>query len=291
MPVLGRCGGALTVGSPPEDVSPATLQLARDLSLSDGWLLYLGGTAQSHVDLDDPTHLELEYARRLGHVIDLMAPEGIPLRALHLGGGALSLPRYVAVTRPGSRQCVVDNNEDLVALVVERLPLWPGWQVHLEVADARDVLERVGAGTVELLVCDVFAGSRIPAHLTSREFVAAVRRALVDGGTYAVNIADSAPLAFARSQLATVRSAFSDVCVLVEPTVLEGRRFGNLVVVASSGPLPVDGLARRAAADPFPARVLHGTALDALVGDAAPISDGTAAPSPAPPPGSFGVPG
>ncbi|MDQ3150598.1 MAG: fused MFS/spermidine synthase [Actinomycetota bacterium] len=272
-------------------MSPDTLQLARDLSLADGWLLYLGGTAQSHVDLDDPTHLEFEYARRLGHVVDLMAPEGVPLRALHLGGGALTLPRYLAVTRPGSPQHVVENNEDLVALVVERLPLWPNWPVQVEIADAREALERVPAGTVELLVSDVFAGPRIPAHLTSREFVAAVRRALAGGGTYAANIADSAPLAFARSQLATVRSGFEHVCVLVEPTVLDGRRFGNLVLVASSEPLPVDELARRAAADPFPARVLHGTTLDALVGDAAPIVDETAAPSPLPPPGSFGVPG
>ncbi|MGI9063462.1 MAG: spermidine synthase [Pseudonocardiaceae bacterium] len=272
-------------------MSPDTLQLARDLSLADGWLLYLGGTAQSHVDLDDPTHLEFEYARRLGHVVDLMAPEGVPLRALHLGGGALTLPRYLAVTRPGSPQHVVENNEDLVALVVERLPLWPNWPVQVEIADAREALERVPAGTVELLVSDVFAGPRIPAHLTSREFVAAVRRALAGGGTYAANIADSAPLAFARSQLATVRSGFEHVCVLIEPTVLDGRRFGNLVLVASSEPLPVDELARRAAADPFPARVLHGTTLDALIGDAAPIVDETAAPSPLPPPGSFGVPG
>ena len=59
------------------------------------------GTPQSHVDLDDPTHLAFEYVRRIGHAVDLL-PEG-PVTALHLGAGALTLPRYVEATRPGSR--------------------------------------------------------------------------------------------------------------------------------------------------------------------------------------------
>ena len=67
-------------------------------------MLLIDGVPQSHVDLDDPGYLEFEYVRRLGHVIDLAAPAGQPLRVLHLGAGALTLARYVAATRPASRQ-------------------------------------------------------------------------------------------------------------------------------------------------------------------------------------------
>ena len=68
----------------------------RDLDRTNAWMLMVDGTPQSYVDLDDPLYLEFEYVRRLGHVVDLAAPAGQPLRVLHLGAGALSLARYVA---------------------------------------------------------------------------------------------------------------------------------------------------------------------------------------------------
>jgi hypothetical protein len=48
---------------------------------------------------------------------------------------------------------------------------------------------------------------------------------------------------------------WAHVCVIAEPRVLRGRRFGNLVVAAASRELPVAGLIRRVAAGPFPARL------------------------------------
>ncbi len=85
-------------------------------------MLLVGGVPQSYVDLDEPRHLELEYVRRLGHLIDLAAPPGAPLRVLHLGGGALTLARYVAATRPGSPQLAVESDPRVAALVRRRLP-------------------------------------------------------------------------------------------------------------------------------------------------------------------------
>ena len=66
--------------------------------------------------------------------------------------------------------------------------------------------------------------------------------------------------------------------------MLHGRRFGNVVVVAGRD-LPLTDLARRVAADPFPARVEPGPAFAA---DAAVVTDATAVPSPRPPAGFFG---
>jgi hypothetical protein len=94
-------------------------------------------------------------------------------------------------------------------------------------------------------------------------------------------------LAHARGRVAAVRSVFAHVCVLAEPAVLRGRRFGNLVVVASDRELPVSGLIRRIAADPFPARLMEGATLDRFVGGRAPIVDANAEPSPVMPPEVF----
>src|SRR5690606_40456870 len=94
-----------------------------DVDRERAWLLTVDGAPQSYVDLDDPGHLEFEYARRLGHVLDTLDGTGRPLDAVHLGGGALTLPRYLAVNRPGSRPQVVEADGDLLELVTEQMTL------------------------------------------------------------------------------------------------------------------------------------------------------------------------
>src|SRR5215831_9811171 len=267
------------------------VELLGDLDRPRAWMLLSGGVPQSHVDLDDPGHLELEYMRRLGHLIDLAAPAGTPLRVLHLGGGGLTLARYVAATRPGSRQLAAEADAEVARVVRQRLPLdQPArrragdGRIDVRVADARAVLEQVPAGSFDVVVADVFAGGQTPAHLTSVEFTRAAARVLAQPGIYAANVADGPPLAHARGRVAAVRSVFPHVCVITEAAVLRGRRFGNLVVAAAHYELPVAGLIRRAAADPFPARVVEGAALDRFVAASRPITDAHAQPSPAPPP-------
>ncbi len=281
--------GSRTVTRQPVDSGLA--ELIPDPGRPGAWTLLVDGTAQSHVDLDDPRHLEFEYQRRLGHLTDLTAPDGEPLSVLHLGAGGLTLARYVAVTRPGSRQLAVESDAALANLVRVRLPLaqgprraGPAGRVRVRIADARDTLEQVPAGSFDLVVADVFAGASTPAGLTSAEFAAAAARALSPRGVFAVNIGDGPPLAHARARVATVRSVFARTCLIADPAVLRGRRFGNLILAAAGHDLPVAALARRTAADPFPGRVLDGAELARFASGARPVSDAQAQPSPAPPP-------
>ena len=269
------------------EVDHGTAELVGDPDRPQGWTLLVDGTAQSHVDLDDPTHLEFEYVRRLGHVVDLVRPEAAPLRVVHLGGGAWTLARYVAATRPGSPQQVVEIDGGLAELVRSWLPD-DGLGVEVTVGDARAALSRVVPGSVDLLVLDVFAGARTPAHLTTVEFVQAAARALAPGGVYAANVADGGELAFARRQVAAAAAVFARLAVVVAPPILYGRRFGNLVLVGSQAELPLAGLVRRAAGDPFPARVLDDAEARRFTRGTDPSTDRTATPSPQPPPGFFG---
>ncbi|MBH5333713.1 fused MFS/spermidine synthase [Streptomyces pactum] len=256
-----------------------------------GWLLTMDGSPQSYVDLDDPTHLEFEYVRRMAAVLDTAAPPGEPLDVLHLGGGALTMPRYVAATRPGSHQRVIEADRALIDLVAGELPLPPGTGIEVRAADARAALETWAPGSVDVVVGDVFGGSRVPAHLTTVEYARAVARALRPGGRYVANLADGAPFPFLRSQLATFGTVFGQLCLIAEPGMLRGRRFGNAVLVASDAELPVAALARRTAADAFPARVEYGPELDRFIAGAEPVPDAAAAPSPPPPDGTFGIGG
>ncbi len=273
-------------------------ELLLDADRPRAWVLLVDDVPQSHVDLGHPEYLDFEYMRRIGHVADLAAPPGQPLRVLHLGAGALTLARYVAASRPGSSQLAAESDGALVALVRQWLPLdqpprragagrGSAGRVRIRVADARAVLDQVPAGSFDLVVADLFTGARTPAHLTTAEFAAAASRALGPAGCYVANVGDGPPLAYARAQVATLRSVFPEVCLIADPAVLRGRRFGNLVLAAARHELPVAGLTRRAAGDPFPGRLVHGAALNRFTAGAKPVTDAQAQPSPAPPPGVF----
>jgi len=298
---------------------PSAVELLADPDRPRAWTLLVGSTPQSYVDLDDPLHLDFEYMQRIGHLLDLAGPAGTALRVLHLGGGALSLARYVAATRPGSVQLAVDDDADVVGLVRERLPLrqrgtrggprgaalpsgtrggLPGvappsssnavpGRIRIRIGDARAVLERLPDGGYDVVIADLFAGPRTPAHVTSAEFVEQARRVLRPGGMLTANIGDGPPLAHTRSRVATARQVFRDACLIADAAVLRGRRFGNLVLAAADADLPVADLVRLVAADPFPARVVHGAELDKFVSGARPITDARPQLSPVPPPGVF----
>jgi spermidine synthase len=281
-----------------QDTGSGVVELTGDPGRPGAWTLLVNGVPQSHVDLDNPQYLEFEYMRRIGHLADLAAPAGQPLRVLHLGGGGLSLARYVAATRPGSCQLAVESDAALADLVRRRLPLGQrgrragggrAGRVRVRIADARAVLGEVPAGSFDMVVADLFTGDRTAAHLTSAEFTVAVARALAPSGIYAANVGDGPPLAHSRARVATVRSVFPHACLIADTAVLRGRRFGNLVVAAARQALPVAGLARRTAGDPFPGRLIHGGELDRFAAGAKPITDAGAGPSPAPPAGIFAL--
>ncbi|MGY5632920.1 spermidine synthase [Streptomyces sp. UC1A3] len=266
-----------------------TAKLMPDVDRERAWLLTVDGAPQSYVDLEEPAHLEFEYTRRLGHVLDTVAEPGRALDVLHLGGGALTLPRYLAATRPGCRQDVVEADRGLLELVAEHLPLPDGSDVTAHAADARAWLESAPADSADVLVADVFGGSRVPAHLTSVGYARQAARVLRPDGVYVANLADTAPFGFLRGQLATFATLFEELAIIAEPGVLRGRRFGNVVLVAAHRPVDTAELARRTAADAFPARVEHGRALRDFTGGARPVREEDAVPSPVPPSGAFGI--
>ena len=273
-----------------EQVDSGTAELSPDPDRPNAWLLRLNGTAQSHVDLDDPTNIEFEYVQRLAHVVDLMAPTSKPVRALHLGGGGFTLPRYISATRPRSTQQVVEIDAALIELLRRVLPPDKNARIRIRNGDAREVMSRAPSDAFDLVVSDVFSGARTPAHLTSLEYVQEAARTMVADGIYASNIGDGNALVYARAQTSTVRAVFEHVAVIAEPGILRGRRFGNLIILGSHVELPVEQLVRRTAGDPFPGRVEHGRQLEKFIGGAKPTTDATATQSPSPPPGTWGLP-
>lgn len=256
--------------------------LVPDLAYPRAFTLRVAGTDQSYVDLDDPLRLEFDYVRRLVDVLDSVAEPGQRLRVVHVGGAAMTVPRYVAATRPTSAQIVLEPDLELTAFVRRQLPLPVRSGIKVRGTDGRRGIAELRDGYADLVIIDAFVGPRVPAELTTAGFLADVRRALNDHGVILINITDRGPLGYARRVLAGIRLAFPHVLLCVEPSTLKGRRFGNVIIAGGATPLPYAAIADRAGQQPFPYRVVHGARLRQLLADSVPFSDTDAQESPEP---------
>lgn len=229
-----------------------------------GWTLLIGGIEQSHVDLEDPTRLVHEYLQRIGAVLDTCWPEGQPLRIAHLGGGALTLVRYVQVTRPGSPQTVIEIERELPTLVTTALPLPKGTDLEVVIGDAREQLPALGDEKLDAIVLDVFSGESTPAHLATADFYREVLGLLAEDGLLLVNVGDDAGQKFLAAQVRELESAAAEVGVpgvwtLTDAQLLTRPSDGNMVLLAGGALASEDMETRRTAwlaAGPHPAAVL-----------------------------------
>ena len=241
------------------------LEFATDVFSPSGLTLLVDGAAQSHVDQVDPTRLFFEYVRRIGHVLDAIAAEGEPIRVLHLGGGAFTLPRYVAATRPGSTQLVVEHDAELVAVVLDRLPLPAHADIEVLVDDARNAVVALETPPpFDAVVVDLYTRLDAPAFVDEPEFMAECVRLASPGSLVVVNVADAPGLTRLRAQARALARADPDAELLVagDPSVLAGADEGNAVLIAAPSGLGSHLADRLAAAGPFPVAVLTGHHLD-----------------------------
>jgi spermidine synthase len=281
---MGRARRDLS-DSPQVHLSNGSIASIVPSKVTTGFELVVEGTPQSHVDPGDPKRLFYEYVARMGAVIDLVARPQHPITAVHLGAGAMTIPRYIEATRPGSRQQVVEREVALIDLVRNELPLPRGAQIRVRIGDAREVARKLPAGlqgVCDLIVSDIFAGPRTPAHVTTLEFYRELSTLLAPDGMLLINTADGPGLAYARRQVATVQAVFPNVFVLADTQVLKSVRYGNLVIAASPAPIPEDWQSRLVAAGPHPASMMHGEELKRFIAGATWLTDSNASDSPHP---------
>ena len=252
------------------------------------FLLRMSGLDQSCVDLGDPTRLVFDYVRRMGDVVDAAAAPGEPLRVVHVGGAAMTLPRYVAATRPGSAQVVLEPAADVTDLVRRELPLPRRSGIKVRAVDGRSGIAALRDGHAQLVLVDAFADGRVPADLVTVERFDDLARVLDDAGLLVLNLTDRAPFGWSRRVLAGVRQVFGSVVLGVEPATVRARRLGNLVVVASRGPVPLDHLAARASSAATPYRVLGAGQISDGFGGGTAFTDADTQPSPEPDPARRG---
>ncbi len=280
-PLLGVVAGGLAMTVAPGGCDTETtyhcVWVIDDPANDSGRTLVLDTLRHSYVDLEDPTLLVFAYIRVIASVTDAAYPSGEAVRAYHLGGGGLTLPRYLAAARPGTHNLVSEIDGGIVEVDRERLALRTGPLLEVRVEDGRLGLRRLAADSRDLVVGDAFGGVSVPWHLTTREAMADVRRVLTPDGVYVANLIDHGSLEFARAEVATLREVFDHVVLAGEPPDVAADPRpgdgGNLVVMASDRKLDLAAVQGVMDDRGTGWTLADGAALDAWIGDAVVLTD------------------
>ncbi len=230
--------GALVVASPCQvETRYHCASVVPDPVRPDGRILRLDTLRHSYVDTSDPTFLEFAYIRAFAAALD---SRPAARSVLHVGGGGMTLPRYLLATRPASTNRVVEIDPGVVEIDRARLALPNDPRLQVEVADGRVAVQRIDTDSQDVYIGDAFGGIAVPWHLTTRETVLDIDRVLRPDGLVVFNVIDYRPLDLARAELATVASVFEHVALMAGSGDLTG---GNLVIVASHTPIDRDAMA------------------------------------------------
>jgi MFS family permease len=220
-------------------------------------VLVLDNLRHSSVELDDPSQLDFNYARVIAAAIDIVRPPGSPVRALHIGGGAFTLPLYLAATRPGSANTVFEIDPAVVDVAREKFGVRTGPLMRVKEGDARISVVHEPAAGYDVIIGDAFSSRSVPWHLTTKEFLRQVHRLMRPRGIYAINLID-AGYGFVRAEAATFRTVFASVTLV--------QTFHNFVLVGTDAPLDTAGFAKRMRANKVTDLPLTGAALDRFIG-------------------------
>jgi spermidine synthase len=230
--------GALVVASPCQvETRYHCASVVPDPARPDGRILRLDTLRHSYVDTSDQAFLEFAYIRAFAAALD---SRPAARSVLHVGGGGMTLPRYLLATRPASTNRVVEIDPGVVEIDRARLALPNDPRLQVEVADGRVAVQRIDTDSQDVYVGDAFGGIAVPWHLTTRETVLDIDRVLRPDGLVVFNVIDYRPLDLARAELATVASVFEHVALMAGSGDLTG---GNLVIVASHTPIDRDAMA------------------------------------------------
>jgi spermidine synthase len=210
-------------------------------------MLILDRLIHSYSSLDDPTALVYGYERSYAEATAYQARKHTqPLRALFVGGGGYTFPRYMEAVYPDSRLDVVEIDPSVTEIAHDMLGLRRDTRIATHNEDARTFLRREPTNTYDLVFGDAFNDYSVPYHLTTLEFNDRVRAWLSPDGLYVVNIIDGPWGRFLRAYIHTLRQTFPHVYPAFSIHSWRQSTRSTIIILASDTPLDMDALEQSA---------------------------------------------
>ena len=143
------------------------ISIVREAERTGGYNLVLDQGYESFIDPKHPARLEYGYTQWIADAIDGMFRPKAPLTGVFVGGGGLTLPRWLDATRPGSHAQVLEVDGGLIDFVESRVSLPRPPQLRVTVGDARVNMLDVESDSADVVVGDAFSHDSVPWQLTT----------------------------------------------------------------------------------------------------------------------------
>lgn len=139
--------------------------------------------AQSGISLSKPDTLAFWYAQQLARVVE-QAPQKDSI--LMLGGGAFTLPQYIAQKYPDAAIDVVEIDPELAGIARTYFAYKDPANVNLIFDDARIYVNQTNK-QYDIVLVDVYGDSHVPFTLLTREYGEQIARITAPDGVVGVN--------------------------------------------------------------------------------------------------------
>ena len=228
-----------------------TIKLKRNTTRSGGApleSLVLDHLVHSYTDLNDPLYLEYEYIRIYEEVVRWQARKRKSIKALFLGGGGYTFPRFIEAKYPKAKIDVVEIDPEITRVVQDYLGVSKDSRIRSFNEDGRwFVMNCKEQGSYDFIIGDAFNDLSIPYHLTTKEFAMQLKRLLKPDGLLLANVIDSFKKgAFMPSYIRTLEEVFGkgNIHLLTLSSDYEHIGISTNVVVASPQRLDMDDFVR-----------------------------------------------
>ncbi len=169
-----------------------------------------GGVRQSVMKLGDPDHLALPYVQVA--LVGLALPEE-PRRFLVVGLGGGTLPMFLRKYYPNATIDAVDIDPEVVDVAKRFFGFREDGLMNAHVGDGRQFIEKSRL-PYDVIFLDAFGANSIPAHLTTQEFLQAVRRAVTPNGVVVGNVWGRGANPLYDSMVRTYQEVFDELFIL-----------------------------------------------------------------------------
>jgi spermidine synthase len=203
-------------------------------------VLVLDRLVHSYTSLDDPTELVYGYEQTYARVTATRAEQDDHLRALFIGGGGYTFPRFIEAVYPGSDVDVIEIDPGVTRIAHEKLGLSAETTIRSFNEDARLFMRREPTGKYDLIFGDAFNDFSVPYHLTTLEFAQRVRAWLEPDGLYVVNIIDGEPGDFLRAFANTLQHTFGYVYLASSVRSFKDLPRSTFVLIGTDSPLALE---------------------------------------------------
>ena len=170
-----------------------------------------GGSRQSVVKPGDPDHLELPYARVALAGLALCEE---PRRILIVGLGGATLPMFLRKHYPSAEIDIAEIDPDVVNVAKTFFGFREDERMRIHVGDGRQFIENIRQPRYDVIFLDAYGAHNVPEHLTTQEFLQAVRLALVPSGVVVGNAWGPSSNRLYDSMVRTYQEAFDELFIV-----------------------------------------------------------------------------